>query len=114
MTLSRLPFLAPLLASVVLAAPAAAQTTSFTLDTTALKPAAVTGDFSAVTPALAPRALAVLNAEEVAQTGAPSLADVLEAVPELASASRAVRAVHFGILRGSYGAVRWVNGLLRG
>lgn len=40
--------------------------------------------------------------------------DVLEAVPELASASRAVRAVHFGILRGSYGAVRWVNGLLRG
>ncbi|MDG1673897.1 MAG: TonB-dependent receptor plug domain-containing protein [Flavobacteriales bacterium] len=88
MTLSRLPFFAALFASLALAAPAAAQTSSFTLDTTALKPAAVTGDFSAVTPALAPRALAVLNAEEVAQTGAPSLADLLEAVPGIDVRSR--------------------------
>ena len=88
MTLSRLPLFTWLLASLVLAAPAAAQTSSFTLDTTALKPAAVTGVFSAVTPALAPRALAVLNAEEVSQTGAPSLADVLEAVPGIDVRSR--------------------------
>ena len=74
--------------SFALASPSAAQTSSFIPDTTALKPAPVTGYFSAVTPALAPRALAVLNAEEVAQTGAPSLADVLEAVPGIDVRSR--------------------------
>ena len=78
MTLSRFPLLSVLFVSLAMSTQVAAQTTNLTLDTTALKPVAVTGDFSAVTPALAPRALAVLNVEEVSQTGAPSLADALE------------------------------------
>ena len=61
---------------------------AMTVDTTALKPAAVTGGFSAVTPELAPRALAVIGAEEAGQTGAPSLADVLETVPGIDVRSR--------------------------
>jgi len=61
---------------------------AMTVDTTALKPAAVTGGFSAVTPELAPRALAVIEAEEAGQTGAPSLADVLETVPGIDVRSR--------------------------
>ena len=88
MTFSRYALFAALVASFAVVAPTVAQTPSLTADTTALKPAAVTGGFSAVTPALAPRALAVLNAEEVAQTGAPSLADVLEAVPGIDVRSR--------------------------
>ena len=88
MTLSRFPLLSVLFVSLAMSTQVAAQTTNLTLDTTALKPVAVTGDFSAVTPALAPRALAVLNVEEVSQTGAPSLADVLESVPGIDVRSR--------------------------
>ena len=61
---------------------------TMTVDTTALKPASVTGGFSDVTPGLAPRALVVLGAEEATQTGAPSLADVLETVPGIDVRSR--------------------------
>ena len=52
-------------------------------DTTAIPVAAVTGPFSTVSPLSAPRALVVLGPEEVAQTGAASLGDVLESVPGL-------------------------------
>lgn len=38
--------------------------------------------------------------------------DVLERIPGLAEPARAVRAVHFGMLRGSYGVVRFTNGVL--
>ena len=61
---------------------------TMTVDTTALQPAAVTGGFSAVTPELAPRALAVVGQEEASQTAATSLADVLETVPGIDVRSR--------------------------
>ena len=50
-------------------------------DTTFIAQAAVTGGFQTVTPENAPRALVVLNAEELGQTGASSLVEVLEVVP---------------------------------
>ncbi len=39
---------------------------------------------------------------------------VLEEIPPLKAASRAVRSVHFGLMRGTYATVRLVNDLLRG
>ena len=91
-----------------------AQTANLSRDTTALKPAAVTGDFSAVTPALAPRALAVLNAEEVAQTGAPSLADVLESVPGIDVRSRGAAGIQtdLSVRGGTFEQTAlWVDGV---
>ena len=61
---------------------------TMTVDTTALKPASVTGSFSDVTPDIAPRALAVLEAQEIGKSGATSVADVLEAVPGIDVRSR--------------------------
>ena len=87
MTLSRLPLFVALLANVAAIAPFVAQS-NFTRDTTALKPAAVTGGFSQVTPDVAPRSLAVLSTEEVTKTGATSVADVLETVPGIDVRSR--------------------------
>lgn len=84
---SNLSLLVACALSAVFAMNANAQS-AMTVDTTALKPAAVTGGFSGVTPELAPRALAVIGAEEAAQTGAPSLADVLETVPGIDVRSR--------------------------
>ncbi|MDA0729433.1 MAG: TonB-dependent receptor plug domain-containing protein [Bacteroidetes bacterium] len=50
-------------------------------DTTFIAQAAVTGGFQTVTPENAPRALVVLNAEELGQTGASTVVEVLETVP---------------------------------
>lgn len=50
--------------------------------------------------------------QEVHEAIASRPYDVLEHVPELAKPTRVVRAVHFGILRGSYKAVRVVNELV--
>ena len=63
------------------------ETGNMAVDTTALSPAAVTGGFS-VTPEAAPRALVVLGVQEIAETGAPSVADVLETVPGIDVRSR--------------------------
>ena len=63
------------------------ETGNMAVDTTALSPAAVTGGFT-VTPEAAPRALVVLDAQEIAETGAPSVADVLETVPGIDVRSR--------------------------
>ena len=55
--------------------------TAMTVDTTAIKTAPVTGSFAKILPESAPRALVVIGQEEVAQTAAASIADVLEAIP---------------------------------
>ena len=73
--------------SVQPAAFAQTESGNMAVDTTALSPAAVTGGFS-VTPEAAPRALVVLDTQEIAETGAPSLADVLETVPGIDVRSR--------------------------
>ena len=59
---------------------AQSETGNMAVDTTALSPAAVTGGFT-VTPEAAPRALVVFDAQEIAETGAPSVADVLKRCP---------------------------------
>ena len=59
---------------------AAAQTT-MTADTTAIQAAPVTGSLAKTLPQKAPRALVIIGQEEVAQTAASSLADVLESIP---------------------------------
>ena len=58
----------------------AAQTT-MTADTTAIQAAPVTGSLAKTLPQKAPRALVIIGQEEVAQTAASSLADVLESIP---------------------------------
>ena len=58
----------------------AAQAT-MTADTTAIQAAPVTGSLAKTLPQKAPRALVIIGQEEVAQTAASSLADVLEAIP---------------------------------
>ncbi|MEE2919707.1 MAG: TonB-dependent receptor plug domain-containing protein [Bacteroidota bacterium] len=55
--------------------------TSMTVDTTVIQPASVTGSFANLPPQQAPRALVVIGQEEVAQTAAASIADVLESIP---------------------------------
>ncbi len=59
---------------------AAAQAT-MTADTTAIQAAPVTGSLAKTLPQKAPRALVIIGQEEVAQTAASSLADVLESIP---------------------------------
>ncbi len=59
---------------------AAAQAT-MTADTTAIQAAPVTGSLAKTVPQKAPRALVIIGQEEVAQTAASSLADVLESIP---------------------------------
>ena len=58
----------------------AAQAT-MTADTTAIQAAPVTGSLAKTLPQKAPRALVIIGQEEVAQTAASSLADVLESIP---------------------------------
>ena len=55
--------------------------TSMTGDTTAIQAAPVTGSLAKTLPQEAPRALVVIGQEEVAQTAASSIADVLESIP---------------------------------
>ena len=55
--------------------------TSMTVDTTAIQAAPVTGSLAKTLPQKAPRALVVIGQEEVAQTAASSIADVLESIP---------------------------------
>ena len=55
--------------------------TAMTTDTTAIQAAPVTGSFAKTTPQKAPRALVIIGQEEVAQTAASSMADVLESIP---------------------------------
>ena len=55
--------------------------TSMTVDTTAIKAAPVTGSLAKTLPQKAPRALVIIGQEEVAQTAASSIADVLESIP---------------------------------
>jgi hypothetical protein len=77
-------------------------------------------------PEPAPRTAAGLVAlvAEGVEAGAPAVGRVheeiasrpyamLEAVPGLAEPTRAVRAVHFGLLRGTYEAVRWTGARVR-
>ncbi len=73
--------------SAQIAASAQSEISKMVVDTMALNPAAVTGSFS-VTPQMAPRALVVVSAQEIAETGAPSVADVLETVPGIDVRSR--------------------------
>ena len=55
--------------------------TSMTVDTTAIQAAPVTGSLAKTLPQKAPRALVIIGQEEVAQTAASSIADVLESIP---------------------------------
>lgn len=55
--------------------------TPMTVDTTAIQAAPVTGSLAKTLPQKAPRALVVIGQEEVAQTAASSIADVLESIP---------------------------------
>ena len=80
-----------LLMAAAVAFDGAAQT-SMTVDTTAIQVAPVTGSLAKTLPQKAPRALVVIGQEEVAQTAASSIADVLESIPGVD-----VRAGTFGI-----------------
>ena len=55
--------------------------TPMTVDTTAIQAAPVTGSLAKTLPQKAPRALVVIGQEELAQTAASSIADVLESIP---------------------------------
>ena len=83
-------------------------------DTTALQPAAVTGGFAKLSPQKTPRAIVVVGTEEVAQTAASSLSDVLETVPGVDVRSRGPFGIQSDVsLRGGTfnQTALWVDGI---
>ena len=83
-------------------------------DTTALQPAAVTGGFAKLSPQKTPRAIVVVGTEEVAQTAASSLSDVLETVPGVDVRSRGPFGIQSDVsLRGGTfnQTALWIDGI---